>query len=62
MAKDDFNGASRRSGADFKVDKGGRQIKTEEDLASVRIRADDGSMMTVRGGKVTGISIPKIKR
>jgi hypothetical protein len=70
MAKNSFNSVSgpkieeapapqTRFMSQYKTDKRGRIIKTEEDLATSQIRDADGTHVTVRGGK--RISPPKNK-
>lgn len=69
MARDSFNfvsgpkveelSTSTRFTSNYKLDKRGREIKTEEDLATAIIRDDDGTEVKVRGGK--RISGPKGK-
>jgi len=58
MAKEDFNSASSAnskaaafSSGFVKKDKHGRDIKTEEDIKTARIRTADGGYMVVRAGK-----------
>jgi len=72
MAKDSFNSVSgpkvqdvpaapTRFASHFKTDKRGREIKTEEDVATTQIPGGDGTMHTVRAGKKIAVSAPKNK-
>ncbi len=50
-----------RFASHFKTDKRGREIKTEEDVATTTIPGGDGTIHTVRAGKKIAVSAPKNK-